>query len=143
MNGTGTSADDYQQAIREITSSLQQGKGVFFHCIGGADRTGTLSWLILGLLGVPEADLCKEYELTSGRTRDNDGTYPFKQLVFYIKTFTEFIDEESVEITQATSLQDMITFWAMTKHPDENDGLGPFEPLTLEEIATLKALMLE
>ena len=139
----GTSADDYQQAIREIISCLQQGKGVYFHCIGGADRTGTLSYLILALLGVKEADLCKEYELTSGRTRDNDSKYPFKQLVFYLKTFTVFEDPEAGEVLEAKSLQDMVTFWALTKHPEENDGLGPFDPLTRGDIETLKTLLLE
>ena len=29
----GTSADDYQQAIREIIDCLSKGKGVYFHCI--------------------------------------------------------------------------------------------------------------
>ncbi len=36
-----------------------------FHCTAGADRTGTLSFLINGLLGVSYADLCKDFELTS------------------------------------------------------------------------------
>ena len=140
---SGTSADDYQQAIREIIAILRQGNGVFFHCIGGADRTGTLSYLILALLGVNEADLCKEYELTSGRTRDDNNTRPFKQLVFYLKTFKEYQDPETGEIQEAKTLQDMVTFWALTKHPEENDGLGPFDPLTREDIETLKALLLD
>lgn len=139
----GTSADDYQQAIREIIDCLSKGKGVYFHCIGGADRTGTLSYLILALLGVKEADLCKEYELTGGRTRDDNGTRPFKQLVFYLKTFTEFMDPDTGEILEAKNLQDMAAFWAMTRHSDEDDGLGPFEPLSREDIDTLKTLLLE
>ena len=32
---------------------------------GGADRTGCLVYLLLGVLGVNENDLCKEWELTS------------------------------------------------------------------------------
>lgn len=139
----GTSADDYQQAIREIITILQHGGGVFFHCIGGADRTGTLSYLILALLGVNEADLCKEYELTSQRTRNDNGTRPFKQLVFYLKTFKEYVDPDTGEILQAKTLQDMVTFWALTKHPEENDGLGPFDPLTREDIEALKKLLLD
>ena len=139
----GISADDYQQAIREIIECLQKDKGVYFHCIQGADRTGTLSWLILSLLGVDEANLCKEYELTSDRTRDDSSSRPFKQLVFYIKTFTTYEDPETGELLEAQSLQDMTTFWAMTKHADEGDGLGPFDPLSVEEILTLKELLLE
>lgn len=139
----GTSADDYQQAIREVIQCLDQGKGVFFHCIGGADRTGTLSYLILALLGVDEASLCKEYELTKDRTRDNDDERPFKQLVFYLKTFTSYTDPETGEYKEAETLQDMVTFWALTKHEEENDQYGPFEPLTMKEINLLKSLMLE
>lgn len=36
-----------------------------FHCTAGADRTGTLAFLINGFLGVGYEDLCKDFELTS------------------------------------------------------------------------------
>lgn len=36
-----------------------------FHCTAGADRTGTLAFLINGFLGVSYEDLCKDFELTS------------------------------------------------------------------------------
>lgn len=36
-----------------------------FHCTSGADRTGTLAYLVNGLLGVSYEDLCKDFELTS------------------------------------------------------------------------------
>ena len=38
---------------------------VFYHCNAGADRTGTLTFLINGLLGVSYEDLTKDFELTS------------------------------------------------------------------------------
>ncbi len=38
---------------------------ITYHCNAGADRTGTLSFLILGLLGVGYEDICRDYELTS------------------------------------------------------------------------------
>ena len=47
-----------------IVQSLRQGKPVYFHCLAGRDRTGTLSMLLLGLLGVDTSDLRKDYELT-------------------------------------------------------------------------------
>ncbi len=42
---------------------------VYFHCNAGADRTGTLSFIINGLLGVSYEDLTRDFELTcfSGR----------------------------------------------------------------------------
>ncbi|MBP5571285.1 MAG: tyrosine-protein phosphatase [Bacteroidales bacterium] len=47
-----------------LMKSLRAGKPVLFHCAIGSDRTGTFSILLLGLLGVPEPDICKEYEIT-------------------------------------------------------------------------------
>ncbi|MGN0866753.1 MAG: tyrosine-protein phosphatase [Oligosphaeraceae bacterium] len=35
-----------------------------FHCLGGADRTGMVAFLLNGLLGVPENDLCLDWETT-------------------------------------------------------------------------------
>lgn len=38
---------------------------VYYHCHGGADRTGTLGLFILGALGVSYSDIVIDYELTS------------------------------------------------------------------------------
>ena len=38
---------------------------VYMHCNAGADRTGTVAFLVNGLLGVGESDLIRDYELTS------------------------------------------------------------------------------
>lgn len=35
---------------------------ILFHCSGGRDRTGTLAFLLNGLLGVAEDDLCRDWE---------------------------------------------------------------------------------
>lgn len=40
-------------------------KPVYYHCHGGADRTGTLGLFILGALGVSYSDIVIDYELTS------------------------------------------------------------------------------
>lgn len=37
---------------------------IYFHCAGGADRTGTLSYILLGVLGVSKHDVEVEWELT-------------------------------------------------------------------------------
>ena len=37
---------------------------VLMHCSGGRDRTGTLAFLLNGLLGVSEEDLCRDWEAT-------------------------------------------------------------------------------
>ena len=38
---------------------------IVFHCIGGADRTGSLAYILNGLLGVSEADLDHDYHFTA------------------------------------------------------------------------------
>ena len=59
---------DYQPGIKEcfefVTDCLRKDKPVFFHCAAGRDRTGTIAIVLLGLLGVSEGDVSKEYELT-------------------------------------------------------------------------------
>lgn len=38
---------------------------VYFHCLIGQDRTGTLAYLLLGLAGVSYDDILRDYELTA------------------------------------------------------------------------------
>ena len=38
---------------------------IVFHCIAGADRTGTLAFILCGLVGVSEDDLRKDWEVTA------------------------------------------------------------------------------
>lgn len=58
-------------SIREIFRVLadEENYPVFFHCNAGADRTGTVAFLINGVLGVSYEDLTRDFELTSGRYR--------------------------------------------------------------------------
>ena len=52
------------RSFKFIVKSLREGRGVFFHCSLGRDRTGTMAAVLLGVLGVSEGDISKEYELT-------------------------------------------------------------------------------
>ena len=45
---------------------------VYFHCYGGADRTGTIGFLLNGLLGVSYSDLVIDFELTSYSSINNE-----------------------------------------------------------------------
>lgn len=126
----GVSADQYQFAIRQILGWLREGKVVYFHCHGGSDRTGTLAFLIEGLLGVSESDLSKDFELTyySGSSRKRNGStgWFYKPMVNYIRSFAP-----------ESTIQEQVTAWAKSKHSDSVD------PLTDGEIAELKQLLLE
>jgi hypothetical protein len=65
MLTNGNDAGNYtKQCFEFIVESLRNNKPVYFHCSLGRDRTGTLDILLLGLLGVPEGDIGKAYEVT-------------------------------------------------------------------------------
>ena len=53
-----------KECFEFVVNSVRNNKPVYFHCSLGRDRTGTLGILLFGLLGVPEGDISKEYELT-------------------------------------------------------------------------------
>ena len=126
----GESSDIYQSTIRTIISWLKEGKVVYFHCHGGSDRTGTLAFLIEGLLGVSEEDLSKDYEVTyysgSNRKRNSSTGWFYKPMIKYIRTFAP-----------NGTITDQITAWAKTRHSDKVD------PLTDQEIDELKGLLLQ
>ena len=64
---------------------------VYLHCTGGADRTGTVSFIVNALLGVDERTLIQDYELTSFSIYElrnyNGTTYQFKDFVEKLKTY--------------------------------------------------------
>ena len=62
--------DDYYRKSRWrmqfdfIVKNLREERCIYEHCVQGKDRTGYLSFLLEGLLGVAYSDLIKDYELT-------------------------------------------------------------------------------
>jgi len=65
---------------------------VYMHCWGGADRTGTVAFILEGLCGASEADITIDYELTSFaifglRTRMNRGSATFADVMARMKTY--------------------------------------------------------
>ena len=126
----GETADQYQVAIRCVIGWLRDGKVVYFHCHGGADRTGTLAFLLEGLMGVSESDMAKDFELTtysnSIHRRNSDGGWFYRGLVNYIRTFAP-----------GKTINEQVVAWAKTRHSDSVD------PLTDAEIEELRLLMLE
>ena len=52
------------KTIFEVLSK-EENYPVYFHCNAGADRTGTLSYLLEGLVGVSYEDTIRDFELTS------------------------------------------------------------------------------
>ena len=51
--------------LKKVMACVAANKPCYFHCMSGADRTGTIAYLLLSLLGVSQSDKDKEYELTA------------------------------------------------------------------------------
>lgn len=75
----------HAKEFKWMLSHLKEGRNVYFHCISGADRTGTMGFLIEGVLGVSESDQSKDYELTSLYTersrKEGDPEYDYGTMV--------------------------------------------------------------
>ena len=133
-NGSGNTGDLYQKAIRDIIGWLSEGKAVYLHCVGGADRTGTLAFLIEALVGVSESDLSKDYELTSfdgshTRRRSDPGQgntdYILKYLINYLGQF------------EGSTINEKAVNWATTPYQGSS-----IPALTAGEISQLRNLLI-
>lgn len=62
-----SSDDPRWQGVKNMFLAFKNAneKHVYFHCWGGADRTGTAGFLLGGLLGMSYTDLVIDYELTT------------------------------------------------------------------------------
>ncbi len=107
LDGVRTAWVNYQHDFDFILRNLREGRPVYFHCIWGADRTGTLALMLEGLLGLSEEDLYTDYELTAltfpeGETRTKAKVEP---VVTYVKTFDG-----------STLQQQFINYWHQHAH---------------------------
>lgn len=66
-NAVNTSAASARTVavLKKIMTCVAANKPCYFHCMSGADRTGTVAYLLLSLLGVSQSDKDKDYELTA------------------------------------------------------------------------------
>ena len=99
-DGSGnTNPTKARQTVAKIFEHLKEAdkKPIYYHCYGGADRTGTLGFLLNGLLGVSYSDLVIDFELTSYSSINNehirshlrDHQYDhWRNLINFVKTDT-------------------------------------------------------
>ena len=89
--------EKHRQEIKEIFEFLSEEENypIYFHCMGGADRTGMIAFYLEALAGESEEDIFLDYELTSlsriynPQTNVTDAMYR-KHIESY---FVEFLDE--------------------------------------------------
>ena len=82
----------YGQAYKQFVKAAREGKAVYNHCVGGADRTGFQCMLIEGSLGVSEEDAIKDYESTSfcslyRRTRNLGAPFKVPESIAVLKGY--------------------------------------------------------
>lgn len=65
MEGLTNSRNTYRTAVQFVLSCVKIDRPVYFHCAIGRDRTGTLAFLLEGVLGMSKSDIYKDYELTN------------------------------------------------------------------------------
>lgn len=89
LSGIKEKNDVYVTDLRWVIMRLHEGKNVDWHCAIGCDRCGTLSFLVEGLLGLSELDLCRDYELsTFSLSRKNKRVRsPLKSMLNHIRTY--------------------------------------------------------
>lgn len=89
LKGIKNNFSTYAKDLRWIIERMREGKNVDWHCAIGCDRCGTLSFLIEGLLGLDEVDLCRDYELSTLSLGRNNRRVrsPLKSMIAHIKTF--------------------------------------------------------
>ena len=84
--------DRKHRLIRNVKILARPGNyPVYFHCVHGRDRTGTLAFVINGLLGVSKKDLYRDYELTymtkSGSSKAKARARDFNKLYNQMKAY--------------------------------------------------------
>lgn len=112
-------------AFQFVLKELREDKAVYFHCVWGSDRTGIFSAMILGLIGVSNSDIDKEFELSSFsnhlRLRYKCDKHKFA---------TQYLIQEVKHQTGAT-LADKFKNWWLTTGVTE-DEIEEFRMLMLE-----------
>lgn len=109
-NAVSTSAASARTVavLKKVMACVAANKPCYFHCMSGSDRTGTIAYLLLSLLGVSQSDKDKEYELTAFSDEANgkrfrnsnynvtngNGWYPL--IKYFRDTYTGENDNEKV-----------------------------------------------
>lgn len=114
-----------KSSYRKFFSALanENNYPIYYHCTGGADRTGTVSFLLNALLGVDEQILINDYEFTSFSVFNirNSREGSFAPL------FKDFRDR--LEAMEGKSLQEKAENYLL------------FIGVTADEICSIKAIM--
>jgi hypothetical protein len=120
----------YHEQVRRAISAFayEENYPIVFHCSMGRDRTGTTSYLILGLLGVDEDTLHREYYASFFSEQAAFDPSEFPLLVINMKNLNRGLDKYG---DADDTLSQKIEAYLL--------DIG----VTAEEIASIRALLLE
>lgn len=105
-----------------IVNNLKKGRAIYQHCVWGRDRTGYLSLLLEGLLGVTYDNLIKDYELTA--------------FAYYMEVNKPDIDKviAYLETMDGETLADKINTYFVDKLYVSQANIDYFREVMLEDI---------
>lgn len=117
----------FKPLIRSLIAHAVANEPCYIHCVGGADRTGTICAILEGLLGVSQSDIDKDYELTSFvNTLHSGETVTRKRSADYWTGFITYIGTMT-----GTTFRDKVVNWAQR--------IG----ITIDEINAFRAAMID
>lgn len=135
-----TYATQTKECFEFVLNSVRAKKPIYFHCSLGRDRTGTLGILLMGILGVPEGDISKEYELTyfapvgysvssSDKTNNPTPTYKNTRKAWVYSDVTPYFWELAGDGTFASGVQKYLLSIGISQAQ-----IDEFRELMLEDI---------
>ena len=109
------------QGILKLIEWLKQDKPVYLHCSVGADRTGTVAYLVGALCGMTEDALCKDFELTSFSSDviENEAARGTNEILIRRRTAEGRLDECSQKDSyRFANMVAKIKGFQKTEHPE-------------------------
>ena len=82
-----TGAEDTRMVLRVFLDRANY--PIDFHCIGGADRTGTVATILHGILGLDDDEIWKDYQITAWQGGVNDAKH-LGWFTSFVKSFDKF-----------------------------------------------------
>lgn len=115
----GVFSEKNKDIVKSIFKDLAKKENypMYLHCTYGRDRTGTVVYLLGGLLGMSDADLTKEYELSA-----------FCEIGINREDFSSFVNQ--INMLDGATTQEKIEKWLLS--------IG----VTHEEISCIKEIFL-
>ena len=113
------SASDLQKSV-EIFKNATPDKAVYCHCWGGADRTGTLIFILEATLGISMLEACMDYEFTSF---DNGAHERYRDRAVQNYDFPKFIKAvfDCQEYAEGKPLKDICEEWMLDRGVEQED----------------------